>query len=82
MNDSVPICCNRNKAMLMKKRIILNALTTTDLNEGIQCIQKEFRPLDLFHILLRYSFILKCIHELFFLINLHTIPDNDKAKTG
>ena len=35
----------------------------------LQCIQKVFRPLNFSHILLRYS-----------LINLHTIPHNDKAK--
>ena len=41
-----------------------------------QSIRRVFRPLDFFHILLLYSLIIK------YLINLHTIPHNDKAKTG
>uniref|UniRef100_A0A8C7DUJ1 Guanylate cyclase n=1 Tax=Oncorhynchus kisutch TaxID=8019 RepID=A0A8C7DUJ1_ONCKI len=45
---------------------------------GIQCIWKVFRPLDFFHILLRYSLILKLIKLVFSLINLHTIPHSDK----
>ena len=49
----------------------------------VQCIRKEFRPLVFFHILLRYViFILKLIKTCFPLINLHTIPNNDKAKTA
>jgi hypothetical protein len=40
---------------------------------------KVFRPLDFLNILLGYSLVLNCI---FFLINLHTIPRNDKAKTA
>jgi hypothetical protein len=40
----------------------------------IQCIRKVFRPLDYFHILLRYSLILKLIKLL--------LPHNDKAKIG
>ena len=47
----------------------------------IQSILKVFRPLPFFHILLYYSLILKCIQLLFPLINLHTIPHNDKEKT-
>uniref|UniRef100_A0A4W5PN83 Guanylate cyclase n=1 Tax=Hucho hucho TaxID=62062 RepID=A0A4W5PN83_9TELE len=43
---------------------------------GIQCIWKVFRPL--FHILLRYSLILKLITFVFSLINLHPIPHSDK----
>ena len=46
----------------------------------IKCIRKVFRPLHFFHILLHYSLILKCIKSFFPLINLHTIPHNDKAK--
>ena len=46
----------------------------------IQCIRKVFRPLDFFYILLRYS-LLKLI-TFFPLIDLHTIPHNDKAKFG
>ncbi|CDQ98760.1 unnamed protein product, partial [Oncorhynchus mykiss] len=42
---------------------------------------KVFRSLDFFHILLRYSPILKWIKSLFPLINLHTIPHNGKAKS-
>jgi hypothetical protein len=38
-------------------------------------------PFDLFHILLRYSLILKYIYFLKSLINLHTIAHNDKQKT-
>ena len=53
-----------------------------DINYSIQCIRKVFRPLDFFHILLRYSLILKYIQLLFFLVYLHTIPHNDKVKTG
>jgi hypothetical protein len=45
----------------------------------LQCIQKVFRPLDFLHILLCYSLILKLI-QLFSLLNLHTIPHNDKEK--
>ena len=45
----------------------------------VQCIQKVFRPLHFFHILLHYSLILKWVF--FPLINVHTIPHNDKAKT-
>ena len=41
-----------------------------------------FRPLDFSHILLSYSLILKLIAENCYLFNLHTIPHNDKAKTG
>ena len=41
-----------------------------------------FRPLDIFNILLLNNLILKLIISFFFpLINLHAIPDNDKAKT-
>ena len=47
----------------------------------MQCIQKVFRPLVFFHILLHYIVILKCIKLFFPLMNLHTIPHNDKAKT-
>jgi hypothetical protein len=36
----------------------------------VQCIWEVFRPLPLFHMLLRYNLILKWI---FFLIDLHTI---------
>uniref|UniRef100_A0A4W5K4Y5 RNA polymerase II, I and III subunit E n=1 Tax=Hucho hucho TaxID=62062 RepID=A0A4W5K4Y5_9TELE len=35
---------------------------------------------DFSHILLRYSLILKWIKYMFFLINLHAIPHNDKVK--
>jgi hypothetical protein len=42
--------------------------------------REVFRPLDFFHILLRYSLILKCIISIFSLINLHTKPHNDKVK--
>ena len=42
---------------------------------------KLFRPLDLFHILLRYSLILKLMKLQFVVVNLRTIPHNDKAKT-
>ena len=49
---------------------------------NLQWILKVFRPLDFFKILLHYSLILKWI-KLFFspLVNLHTVPHNDKAKT-
>uniref|UniRef100_A0A8C8CRM9 Guanylate cyclase n=1 Tax=Oncorhynchus tshawytscha TaxID=74940 RepID=A0A8C8CRM9_ONCTS len=47
---------------------------------GIHCIWKVFSPLDFFHILLRYSLILKWIKLFFSLINLHTIPHSDKVK--
>ena len=50
---------------------------TTIHTVGVQCLRKVFRPLDSFHILLHYSLILQLI---LFLINLHTIPHNDKAK--
>ena len=43
---------------------------------------KVFRPLYFFHILLHYSLILKLIKYICFLISLHTIPHNDKAKKG
>ena len=46
----------------------------------LQCIRKVFRPLDFFHILLLYSLILQWIKKSFPLINLHTIPHNDKGK--
>jgi hypothetical protein len=42
----------------------------------LQCIWKEFRPCPLFHILLCYSLILKCI-KTFFPLNLPTIPHNE-----
>ena len=47
----------------------------------LQCIRKVFKPLDFFHILLRYSLILKCIKS-FFSPHQSTpeIPQNDKAK--
>ena len=48
----------------------------------MQCIQKIFRPLHLFHILLCCSLMLKLIQYFFPLINLHSISHNDKAKTG
>jgi hypothetical protein len=41
---------------------------------------ESIHPLDFFHILLGYSHIPKLIKKIFFLINLHTIPHNDKAK--
>ena len=43
----------------------------------LQLIRKVFRPLHFFHILLRYSLILKWIKCFF-----HTIPHNAEAKTG
>jgi hypothetical protein len=46
----------------------------------LQCIRKVFRPLDFFQILFRYSLTLKWIKYMFILI-LHTIMQNDKAKT-
>ena len=53
----------------------------TYIHKCIRCHQKVFIPLDLFHILLGYSLTLKLIKLYFSLINLHTIPHNDKAKT-
>jgi hypothetical protein len=47
---------------------------------GYTVPSEVFRPLDFFHILLSYRFILKWILKV--LINLHTIPYNDKARTG
>jgi hypothetical protein len=45
----------------------------------VQWVQKVFRPLPLFHILLQpYS---KMDEDLFYLTNLHTIPHNDKVET-
>jgi hypothetical protein len=41
----------------------------------VQCIRKVFRPLDFFHILLRYSFILKWIQLFIFLLHLHNYSD-------
>ena len=52
------------------------------LSDSIQCLRKVFRPLDFFHIMLRYRLILKLIKLFFPHINLHTLPHNDKAKTG
>jgi hypothetical protein len=46
----------------------------------LQCIRKVLRRLDFFHILLHYSLFLKLIHSFSPLINLHTIPHDDKAK--
>ena len=46
-------------------------------------IRKLFRPLDFYHSLLRYRLILKCNKiKNNPLINRHTIPHNDKPKTG
>ena len=47
---------------------------------GYTVPSEVFRPLDFFHILLHYSLILKLIKYIFSLINLHTIPHNDKVK--
>ena len=47
---------------------------------SISVIRKEFRPLHFFHILFRYSLILKLIKYIFLLIIQHTIPHNDNAK--
>jgi hypothetical protein len=58
--------------------LILRSVATMNL----QCILKVFRPLPLFHILLLYSLILTCIKYNVFLIDLHTIPHDEKAKTG
>jgi hypothetical protein len=54
---------------------------TFQKDNHLQYLRKVFRPLDFFHILLVYSLILKWIKSCFSLINLHTIPHNDKAKT-
>ena len=43
----------------------------------VQFLQKVFRTIDFFHILLGYSLILKWITLL-----LHTLPHNGRAKTG
>ncbi|CDQ80465.1 unnamed protein product [Oncorhynchus mykiss] len=45
----------------------------------IQGIQKVFRPLDFFYILLRDS-LLKLIKLLFFSSSIYTLPHNDKSK--
>lgn len=47
--------------------------------ENIQCIQKVFTSLHFFHILFYSSLMLKLFF--FSLINLHSIPHHDKAKT-
>jgi hypothetical protein len=44
-------------------------------------ILKVFSPLHLYHMLLRYSLILKLIQLKMSIIKLHTISHNDKAKT-
>ena len=48
--------------------------------DSIQCIQKVFRPLHFFHILLCYSRIIKFNKCFFPLINLHTITKMTKKK--
>jgi hypothetical protein len=48
---------------------------------SIQCIWKVFRPLDFFHILLRYSLNLKLIELHFFLINLEALVAAKSAST-
>ena len=45
----------------------------------VQCIRKVFRPLEVLHILLPYSLILKWITKQI-LIDLHKITHNDKWK--
>uniref|UniRef100_A0A8C7P327 RNA helicase n=1 Tax=Oncorhynchus mykiss TaxID=8022 RepID=A0A8C7P327_ONCMY len=62
------------------KKVNANKLYTVPLD--IQCIRKVFRPLDFFQILLHYSLILILIKIVVLLINLHTIPHNDKEKTS
>ena len=52
------------------------------IRRKMQCIRKVFRPLDFFHIVLLYSLILKCIKLFPPHFNLHTIPHNDKERTG
>ena len=46
-----------------------------------QCILKVFRPLDLFHVVTLQPNS-KNDYIVFSVVNLHTIPHNDKAKTG
>lgn len=50
---------------------------------NIQCIQKVFRPLHIFHMLLCCNLMLKLFKFIFSpLINLHSASNNDKVKTG
>ena len=47
----------------------------------VQCFHKVFRRLHFSHILLCCSLLLKSFKYMFSLINLYSIPHNDKAKT-